>query len=151
MTDAPIDLHTRGLAGVVAGDGGRRPRRSAGPGWGAFAAIFGRPDVSPLVARLLLDLGPLPIWIRPAVVGSASRDETSLQQGVLLYLVHRGAAAGPRGDGPAGAGPGRRAGAGRGRAGRRPGQPAAEALAACGHGPGDARLLAGPSATWSAR
>ncbi|MEZ4469765.1 MAG: hypothetical protein R3F60_02965 [bacterium] len=75
---------------MVAGDDGRRRADLLARGWGAFAAIFGRPDVPPLVARLLAGSGaPLPIWIRPAVIGSASRDETSLQQGVLLYLVHR--------------------------------------------------------------
>ncbi|MCB9548838.1 MAG: hypothetical protein H6706_23785 [Myxococcales bacterium] len=115
-------------------------------GWGAFAVVFGRPDVSPLIARLLLDLGPLPVWVRPAVVGTAQADPVDLlgvavrhaTQVALPAALAGTPLAPPTVEGPLDVAAARGLGGALGALAR-------EALDAFGHGPQEtaARLLAG--------
>lgn len=56
-------------------------------GFDGCITVLGRPDAAPLVKCLLLELGPLPIWVRPAVPGSARRPPLDLLREALFHLV----------------------------------------------------------------
>lgn len=56
-------------------------------GFDAFNNALGRPDVAPLVKTMLLELGPLPPWVRPAAIETVEHPPLDLLRAALFYLV----------------------------------------------------------------
>ena len=58
-------------------------------GFDAFNTALGRPDVAPLVKTLLLELGPLPPWVRPAALETVEQAPLDLLRASLVHLITR--------------------------------------------------------------